>query len=87
VARRGREAALKRAREKSQQEKREVKRERQAARREGDDQSGPSPANEQALMEEFARLSERHESNQISTADYQKERSRIFTELGFEDNA
>lgn len=85
MARRGREAALKRARERARQEKKEAKRERQAAKQSEED-SG-EPVNEQALMEEFARLSERHDSGQISTRDYDEERHRIFVELGIEEDA
>ena len=82
MAKRGREAALKRAREKARQDKKEAKRERQQT-------PDPDPpldeaVDEQALMEEFARLSERHESNQISPQQYNEERARIFGELGIE---
>jgi hypothetical protein len=82
VARRGREAALKRAREKARQDKKEAKRERRAAQQSEEDAS--EPVDEQALMEEFARLSERHDADQISTARYEEERHRIFVELGIE---
>jgi hypothetical protein len=37
-------------------------------------------------MEEFARLSERYSSDQISEADYASERHRIFVELGIESD-
>ncbi|HJQ77149.1 MAG TPA: hypothetical protein VJ948_07785 [Acidimicrobiia bacterium] len=83
MARKGREAALKRAREKARQEKREAKQERRLAR-EPDDEGPATEIEEQALMEEFARLSERHESNQITTEKFNEERTRIFTELGIE---
>jgi hypothetical protein len=82
VARRGREAALKRAREKARQEKKEAKRERAISRK--TDAEGDQPVSEGALMEEFARLSELHEANRITTADYEKERQRIFSELGID---
>jgi hypothetical protein len=82
VARRGREAALKRAREKARQEKKEAKRERRAVR-ETEDTSN-DPVDEQALMEQFALLSKRHEADQISTEHYEEERHRIFVELGIE---
>lgn len=84
MARRGREAALKRAREKSRQDKKEAKRERQEARQ--TDEDTIEPADEQALMEEFARLSERHDASQITTAVYEQERHRIFVELGIESD-
>jgi hypothetical protein len=35
-------------------------------------------------MEEFARLSEKYSSDQISESDYTAERHRIFVELGIE---
>ena len=82
MARRGREAALKRAREKARQEKKEAKRERAISRK--SDADGDEPVPETALMEEFARLSELHEANRISAADYEKERQRIFSELGID---
>ena len=37
-----------------------------------------------SLMEEFARLSERHEAGKVSPADYDAERTRILGELGIE---
>jgi hypothetical protein len=83
VARRNREAALKRARERARQEKKEAKRERQAARQ--DEEGGGEPVNEQALMEEFARLSERYEAGHVSNDDYDRERHRIFVDLGIEE--
>jgi hypothetical protein len=82
VARKGREAALKRAREKARQDKKEAKLERRAAR-EAEDTS-TDPVDEQALMQQFARLSESHEADQISTKQYEEERHRIFVELGIE---
>jgi hypothetical protein len=82
VARRGREAALKRAREKARQDKREAKREKTLARKSEDQPSESVP--EQALMEEFARLSELYEANRISAQAYEEERARIFSELGIE---
>jgi hypothetical protein len=82
MARRGREAALKRAREKARQEKREAKRERRQEK--SSDESATSGVDEDALMEEFARISALHKANEISTAQYNTERHRIFGELGIE---
>lgn len=84
MARRGREAALKRAREKARQEKREAKREKRLARdaEEGEDEA----VDEAGLMEEFARLSERLEASEISTQEYETERSRIFEALNIESS-
>ncbi len=81
MARRGREAALKRAREKARQDKREAKREKKERAAE----SGDEPiTNENALMEEFARLSEAHEAGRVSAEKYNLERHRIFVDLGLE---
>jgi hypothetical protein len=81
VAKRGREAALKRSREKARQEKQEAKREKRAERRSDTDKPD---VDEQALMEEFARLNERHEAGKISAKEFEEERARIFEELGIE---
>lgn len=83
MARKGREAALKRARERARQEKKEAKKARNLAKSEA---PAPEPVDEQALMEEFARLSERYETNQISAEVYNDERHRIFVELGIESD-
>lgn len=81
MARRGGEAALKRAREKARQERQEVKREKRAAR--AADESAPE-VNSQALMEEFARLNHRFEENQIPEQQFKIERDRILLALGIE---
>ena len=80
-----REAALKRAREKARLDKKEAKRHRREQRL-SDDADTIAPADETALMEEFARLSERHDSNEIGTRQYEEERHRIFVELGLESD-
>lgn len=82
MAKRGREAAQKRNREKSRQEKQEAKRERRSERRSESDAA--APIDDQALMEEFARLNERLESGEISTDEFNTERERIFEDLGIE---
>lgn len=84
MAKRGREGVLKRQREKARQEKQEAKREKRLAR--GNDTSDESDVDEDALMEEFARLSARFENNQISIDQYEKERHRIFVDLGIESD-
>jgi hypothetical protein len=82
MARRGREAMTKRARERARQEKQVTKKEKREART---DEGVILPAaDETALMEEFARLSERFSADQISEGDYVSERHRIFVELGIE---
>lgn len=82
MGRRGRESALKRAKEKARQEKQEVKRARRAARSQGDDPE--TDVDQRALWEQYARLSEQHASKTISHDHYDKERERILTELGIE---
>ena len=77
-----REAALKRAREKARLDKREAKQEKKAAKQLAD--SERQVVDEQALWEQFARLSERHEANEISSQMYAAERQRILEALGIE---
>lgn len=81
MAKRGGEAALKRAREKARLEKQELKREKRLARAE--DETEPV-VDTQALMEEFAQLSSRYEARQVSHSDFIAERHRIFVALGLE---
>lgn len=82
MAKRGHEAALKRAKERARQEKRAAKLERQQTRQTDLPEAGQ--VDEQALMEKFARLSELHANDQISTDQFNEERTRIFSELGIE---
>ena len=82
MAKRGREAALKRSREKARHEKKEAKLEKRSARRAEAEEN--APVDEQSLMEEFARLNELHEAGKISAADFDAERTRILGELGIE---
>lgn len=48
--------------------------------------SGPTRAEEDVLMQQFARLSASYENDQISVDDYNEERHRIFVALGLEDD-
>lgn len=82
MARRGREAALKRAREKARQDKKEAKREKAEARKSED--ATEDPVAEEALMEEFARLSDLHATGRLTNKEYEAERERIFDALGIE---
>jgi hypothetical protein len=82
VAKRSRESFQKRAREKARQEKQAEKREkRQSSNPDGDT---VSRAEENALMEEFAQLSELLEADQISPNEFNEARERIFGKLGLE---
>lgn len=85
MAKRSRESFQKRAREKAREEKKAEKR----ARRESalSDQEDVSRADEDALMQEFARLSARYEANEISQDSFNEERERIFGLLGIESGA
>jgi hypothetical protein len=84
LAGKGGEAALKRAREKARLEKQEAKRQRRRARRDAD--TTVDPTVERELMEEFARLNERHHHGQMSNDDFERERHRILVELGIEQD-
>jgi len=83
MAKKGGDAALKRAREKNRLEKQDAKRQRRLARTA--DADGPV-VDADALMEEFARLSALYEANQISAARFGEERQRIFSALGIESD-
>jgi hypothetical protein len=76
----------KRAREKARQEK---KAQKMAKRLSGstDDSDSLSKVEEDALMQDFAALSARYESEEISTEQYNEERQRIFVELGLDPDA
>lgn len=80
MAKRGREAALKRARENARREKQEAKRER---RLNAPDSEAP-PVDQDALMEEYAKLNARFEANELTPTEFATERDRIFEELGIE---
>ncbi len=82
MAKRGREGAIKRAREKARQDKQEAKRESKLER--SLDESTSPAVDEDALMEEFARLSEDFQANRMTEQQYNTERQRIFVELGIE---
>lgn len=82
MARRGREAMNKRARERARQEKQEAKQEKRESRAE--ELAAAPVIDEAALMDEFARLSERYGADQLSKSEYEEERRRIFEELGIE---
>lgn len=82
MAKRSKESFQKRAREKAREEKQALKRAKREARTSDDD--NVSPDREDALLQEFARLSARYEANEISTDTFTEERNRIFESLGIE---
>lgn len=84
MAKRGREGVLKRQREKARQDKQTAKREKRQAR--SDEATDEPDVDENRLMEEFARLSQRFEASEISIDRYEEERRRIFVELGIESD-
>ncbi len=82
MARSGGDAAAKRARELRKEQQKADKRERREAAT-TNVESIPAET-EAALMEEFASLSEKFESDQINATQYAEERHRIFVALGIE---
>jgi hypothetical protein len=71
---------MKRARENARREKQEAKRDR----RQNPPETEAIEVDQDALMEEYARVSARLESNEITPAEFAVERDRIFGELGIE---
>lgn len=84
MAKRSRESIQKRLREKARQDKKAAKREKRETQP-ADEEPQTSREDEDALMQQFASLSARYESNQISSDRYDEERHRIFVELGIEE--
>ena len=82
MAKRSRESFQKRAREKTRQEKQAAKREKRHSS--SSDDETVTKSEETALMEEFASLSARLESDQITSDEFNEERERIFGELGLQ---
>jgi hypothetical protein len=82
MAKRGREAMAKRAREQARQQKREEKQERIDARGE------PTPKlnadDEAGLLEEFARLNDEFAANRVTQSQFDEEKHRILVALGIE---
>lgn len=84
MAKRSRESIQKRLREKARQDKKAAKREKRETEP-AEEETQTSREDEDALMQEFAALSARYETNQISSDRYDEERHRIFVELGIEE--
>lgn len=83
MAKRGGQAAAKRAREQRRDQRKEDKRERREAA--ASNSETVSAEDQAALMEEFADLNARFESKQIDAVVFEEERKRIFVALGLED--
>ena len=81
MAKRSRESFQKRAREKARQDKQAEKRDKRLS---SSDDENVSKAEENALMEEFAALSARLESEQVTVKEFNEERERIFGQLGLD---
>jgi hypothetical protein len=77
---RGRESFAKRAREVKRQERATIKRERREERTAA--QADAPAVDEEALMAEYGRLSERREAGEIDEETFERERIAIFVELG-----
>lgn len=84
MAQRGREGMAKRARERARLERQEAKRRRRQELAEAAETS--EVRDEDALMEQFRVLSERHAAGTVSEDTYTAERHRIFVELGIESD-
>lgn len=82
VARRSRQSADKRIREKRRQERQAAKRDRRQAR--GDDTDAVE-IDEAALMEQYRLLCERHAAGAVDDDDFEAERHELFVALGLED--
>lgn len=84
MAKRGREAMAKRARELARQQRREEKQERLESR------PDPTPKlnveDETELLEAFARLNDEYASDRIGADAFSKERQRILVALGIEQD-
>ncbi len=81
MAKRGPQAAAKRARELRREQRKEDKRERRANLTTDEELS---EAERTSLMEEFADLNARLENNTIDRTQFETERHRIFVALGLE---
>lgn len=81
MAKRSRESFQKRAKERARQQKQA---DRRAKRQSSSDTDEVSRSEEDALMEEFAHLSERFEADEISPKEFNEGRQRIFEKLGLE---
>ena len=77
---RGRESFAKRAREVKRQERATLKRERREERSAAEAE-GPA-VDEEALMAQYGRLSERREAGEIDEETFEQQRLAIFVELG-----
>lgn len=84
MVRRGGEAAAKRAREVRRDQARLEKRERREAAN-LERPVGLSDDEQQALLEEFARVSDLHHRDLITAENFAVERDRIFEALGLGD--
>jgi hypothetical protein len=82
MAKRGREAMAKRAREMARQQKREDKQERQDSR--VDPAPKLSDQEETALLEEFARLNAEYAAERVTESHFAEEKFRILVALGIE---
>jgi len=79
---RGRESFDKRQREMDRQKRAAAKRERRLERGSEPDE-GPA-VDEDALMEEFRIVSEKHAAGELSTEEFEERRTKILAELGVE---
>ena len=82
----GHQSFEKRQRERAKQQKQNAKRARRAERKEARDEADPDEGpDEEALMEKFRVLSERHAAGGMTAEDFETERSKLFVALGLEE--
>ena len=79
---RGRESFDKRQREMDRQKRAAAKRERRLERS-NEPTEGPA-VDEDALMEEFRIVNEKHAAGELSTEEFEERRTKILAELGVE---
>lgn len=76
----GRERFEKRLREQAKRDKAKAKAERKEERKAADE----GPDDEQALLEQYRRLSEAHADGEISDEDFAERKGAIFEQLGID---
>lgn len=82
MAGRGRESLQKRERERTRDEKAKVKAARKQERQEAE--TPTDETEEQQLLEQFRRLSERHDAGDVTDGDFAEQRQEIFEALGID---
>ena len=82
MAGRGHQTFAKRQRERAKQERAAQKRERREERKSQADAAEDGGLDEDALLEQFRVLSEKHDAGEISDESFEERRAKIFEQLG-----